>query len=273
MKIFVINLKRSVERKKLFIKNWNPIIDKLSFCEAIDGSLLSEEELSSIVLNYPGLKLTKGEIGCALSHLMIYKRMVKEQIPIALILEDDAILKIGFEPFKNLLHKIEQKKSIPSQSVLFLQNCAETPLNGKKVSVQITKELRIEEVRAAWLSHGYVITLEAAQKLINFLLPIRYEADCWEAFRIGTDIKLLATIPPVILSSDPSFQTSTLHEERLLLVQERKEIRSKQLKREIELSQLRTQFKLFPINRFIKRNKFFPLNRFLRKYKESLKKY
>ena len=45
--------------------------------------------------------MTKGEIGCALSHLKIYQKTVDEDIPYALILEDDTLFDTEFPKYLN----------------------------------------------------------------------------------------------------------------------------------------------------------------------------
>lgn len=64
------------------------------FIEAIDGTQLRDvQEYSSLKRRlFFGRDLTAGEIGCLLSHRKTYKTIIDENIPCALILEDDAIL-------------------------------------------------------------------------------------------------------------------------------------------------------------------------------------
>jgi glycosyl transferase family 25 len=64
------------------------------FIEAVDGSLLSEREISEVYdrkksISSIGRELSRGEIGCALSHRKIYKKMIDNGIEVAVILEDD----------------------------------------------------------------------------------------------------------------------------------------------------------------------------------------
>lgn len=276
MKIFVINLKRASDRKKNFLQNWQPFAKEITFFEAIDGNNLSEKELSDKALHYPSLKLTKGEIACALSHLAIYEKIVAEKIPMALILEDDAILNNEFnaQQVSSLLLKIETLQSeLPKNSVLFLQNGPKSFLGENSFSLQLTESLCLKEAESVWLSHAYIITLSAAKKLTRFLTPIRYEADFWQAFRVGTGIRLLAVCPTLVDSSDPFFETSSLHNNRVPLALERTNIRNKQFEREVELSDLRTQFKIFPINHFLKRNKNLSLKQLIIGLISSRKKY
>ena len=39
-----------------------------------------------------GRELTPGELGCSLSHIRLWEKMVKENIPEVLILEDDLLI-------------------------------------------------------------------------------------------------------------------------------------------------------------------------------------
>lgn len=275
MKIFVINLKRSIDRKHTFQKNWEFASKHIEIFEAVDGKNLSDKQLSKIAPNYQSLNLTKGEIGCALSHLAIYKKIVDECVPMALILEDDAVLieKINHPEFLNLIDKLENASSFPRNSLIFLQDGPKSRLNQKGFCYSLTPKYTIEEMHSVWLTHAYVVSLEAAKLLSKFLVPIRYEADFWEAIRVGTGVRLLAVCPPVIESSDPHYVTSSLHKDRIPLSRERAKTRKQLLKKELELRELRTQFKLFPINRFFRRNKIFPINRFIRNFIRSFRKY
>ncbi len=96
MRIFVINLQSSAERRKDIQSQLEKLGLPFEFFNAVDGKTLTEEDLSA----YDGRKrrlffgkdLSRGEIGCLLSHRAIYRKVVAENIPAALILEDDTIL-------------------------------------------------------------------------------------------------------------------------------------------------------------------------------------
>ena len=95
MKIFVVNLDRSIDRRLAIFTRLQELGLSATRFSAVDGSKLSADEKG-----YNGLKrrllfgkdLTDGEIGCARSHLQIYAMMEREGIELACILEDDAIL-------------------------------------------------------------------------------------------------------------------------------------------------------------------------------------
>ena len=91
MKVFIINLKRSVARRKSIEKECVRYKLDYEFIDAVDGRLLSPTEIKRHTrdLNYA---CRPGEIGCALSHIKAYRLMCDRGINTALILEDDAKL-------------------------------------------------------------------------------------------------------------------------------------------------------------------------------------
>ena len=78
-KIFVINLDKDRNRY-LSTYNWQRI-------PAIYGKNLSASELSKY-----GNKLSNSEIGCYLSHLQALRAIIDQDLPYAVILEDDVTL-------------------------------------------------------------------------------------------------------------------------------------------------------------------------------------
>jgi len=102
--IFIINLARRVDRKHKLINNLNVMkIKNYTFIEAVDGSEL-QNNISSEYYNKEKAIETKrelmpNEIACALSHLKIFRKMVDENIPYAIVMEDDCIPNINLHNF------------------------------------------------------------------------------------------------------------------------------------------------------------------------------
>lgn len=102
-RIFMINLVRRPERRIRMERNFREIGLDVEHIAAIDGKQLTQEYLEEIgVKILPGYAdpfhnrpMTKGEIGCFLSHFWIWEKQVVEKMNEILILEDD----IRFEPY------------------------------------------------------------------------------------------------------------------------------------------------------------------------------
>jgi len=112
-KAFVINLERRKDRLSQFKKrNYDKLTDlDLSIFEAIDSTKFSFTEKLTIFKNYQFNNSlidkfygTTGELGCFLSHYLLWKKSVelKEEI---LIFEDDCIVNSNFHVLNYVLNK------------------------------------------------------------------------------------------------------------------------------------------------------------------------
>lgn len=201
MKVFIINLKRSVERKKSLQERCEQLGLEVKFIKAVDGKALTNKEIkrATAPLNYAFLP---GEIGCALSHQFIYKKMIREKIKAALILEDDVTLP-DFLP--KLLEKISLNKA--QAEVLLLSRVNKY---FKKPIELLDNHLSIHRIQSATTTHSYIINLPAAINLLDALYPVWMTADKWNLFEDYSLLKAYAVIPaPVELS--PSASVSTIN--------------------------------------------------------------
>lgn len=99
VKILVISLERSLDRRKQVEKEMQKISLPWSFLDAVDGSALVEtpvEYKPRKVELLQGYALTPNEIGCYLSHKEAWKYCARENM-LTLILEDDFVLSSNFE--------------------------------------------------------------------------------------------------------------------------------------------------------------------------------
>lgn len=92
--IQVISLETSLERRRVFIAN-NPHI-AFEFFNAVDGFLLSPEEIRDPLRFVQPLHYSAGAYGCALSHRNLWERALHLDAPLT-IAEDDALFRWDFE--------------------------------------------------------------------------------------------------------------------------------------------------------------------------------
>jgi lysyl hydroxylase/galactosyltransferase/glucosyltransferase/procollagen-lysine,2-oxoglutarate 5-dioxygenase len=169
--IFVINLKRCVEKRKKMENRLSGL--NFTIVDACDGKNLSNSELEKInagILKewkdpHSGRNITWGEVGCAVSHHKIYEHCVKNNIENAVIFEDDA------EVPSNLNDKLEN--TFDSLKKLIWDFCyiARKPMEPKK-DMEIIPNM-IRPAYSYWLC-GYIINLEGMKKIIqsNFIKKI-----------------------------------------------------------------------------------------------------
>ncbi len=149
-KIYIVNLKKDKKRKKNIlreIKKQN--LKNYKFIDAIDGNKLKNNQINLLIsknkkfLNPLNTNMSKSEIGCALSHIKIYKEIVRSKIDCALVLEDDAIFLREFT--KNLkefiLNNFRYKKQIILLSELW--EFYKKPLDKKKIMKLLMLQMHI----------------------------------------------------------------------------------------------------------------------------------
>lgn len=205
MKAIVINLQRSRDRRAFMSRQLDALGLDYEFFAAVDGAALSREEVlqscnQKWAKRHIGRQMLPGEIGCALSHLGVYRKVVDENTPMALVLEDDAQLVPAVVP---VLKAFEDRLD-PSDSVF----CLLSPCAGlSEQGIPLTDEYRMARVTAAaYLSHAYVVTQESARKMLSALFPIVQVADDWGWIRAHAGIELWACDP--VLATQPCEEQS-----------------------------------------------------------------
>ncbi|MEY0234132.1 glycosyltransferase family 25 protein [Providencia manganoxydans] len=217
MSTFIINLQECTERRRAMQSQLEKTHLSYQFINAIRGTDLSDEEIKSSVYDYPNCKLTKGEIGCALSHLSIYRMIVEKDISHALILEDDVIIPIDIANTFNEIKKIDNQK----KANVYLLSRVHSYIENKKLNNNIYS------VYNALGAHAYIINKKAAENIISAQKPIIYEADMWWYFKLFKYINLYCYIPYVVALNDESNNDSSLELERTQLANDRANYRRK----------------------------------------------
>lgn len=103
--IYIISLERDFEKRRAISKILKDFDLDFNFIDAIDGITLSDSKVNSIraksvgMIANRGFPATSGEIGCTLSHIKAYQKMLNNNQDWACILEDDVILDERFKVF------------------------------------------------------------------------------------------------------------------------------------------------------------------------------
>ncbi|RYD57372.1 MAG: glycosyltransferase family 25 protein [Sphingobacteriales bacterium] len=187
MKVFVINLKRSEDRRKRVVKHLQDRGVPFELFEAVEGSKLTDEEMEKYcdmerVRKHPKW-LTRGTIGACLSHYHIYKKVVDEGLEGACILEDDIVVD------KNFASVLENLKPVMKQNkftLLYYTSWEQMDLKDTGTHLGWGFELyRMQNLNGLNSAAGYVISHDLCKKMMEFVLPIRHGADSWTDFSKG----------------------------------------------------------------------------------------
>ena len=162
-KIYLINLKSSHERLKASFENFATIGLTFERIEAIDGHIHSAAEYNKVkTIRFISRELSRGEIGCYLSHLLALKTFIGSGVGYALINEDDIILSQDTARFLNGFIAETEAKGL-KWDLLYLSN----PLKSRVFSCVYQGHGR-EVYRSLHLPMGTTATLWTREGAVAF---------------------------------------------------------------------------------------------------------
>ena len=173
--IYVLNLERSPERRAFILGHLASMDLPANIFPAVDGRTLDIPELEgkgiyrdAVARDKFSRSLSAAEIGCALSHVGLYEKLVQEGVEAALVLEDDAMLVNGFrEQLATLMSELPADWDV----VQLIFKCEDVePFSPCLVRFPMRTAM---PVAAA----GYLISRAGAMKLVANAYPLRYPAD------------------------------------------------------------------------------------------------
>lgn len=186
---FVIHVPNlSPERKDFFSKNIkNAGYNNIIIFNGVNG--YDNDEVNNIIKMYKNIKfdnyMSKGMIGCFLSHIKLYSHIIKNKIPISTIFEDD----IYFHSDWNRLAPLFYENTPKDFDLIFMGNQIENCVNNKSIP-------RIHNI-STFCTHAYVITYNGAIKLLNLILNWDYNTKENEIY-VGHSLTGLTAIDIII---------------------------------------------------------------------------
>ena len=232
-KCYVINLKRCTDKRQHMENEFRKLADKginlnHVFFDAVDGK--DSNNLSKYTYNIPnwydpksGKTMTCGEVGCSLSHYLVWKDITNSvdsgTLPLdckVIILEDDVVF--PQDAFKKL--EAYHSKLTQSYDMLYLHR---KPLNP---NAETFVTPNIKTAAYSYWTCAYILTYTGAKKLVdsNFLQNI-LPSDEFLSIMIGAEVngfeklyentpklKCYAVQPNLLTLTSSAFLTSeTLH--------------------------------------------------------------
>jgi GR25 family glycosyltransferase involved in LPS biosynthesis len=154
-KVYIINLKRRADRKKLIIQELAKVgIKNYEFINAVDGNHAeTKEKYKKLKKNKSKIK-SAGHLGCLLSHKKVLKKAYSSNFKQVLILEDDIFFKS-----KNFKEELQSLEMCPWK-IIFLG----APIADKKIF--INKWAYCKRFPG---TYGYLIKRELIEEVLNYI--------------------------------------------------------------------------------------------------------
>ena len=207
LKVFVINLHDDTykrERMKKILLNFSFNYD---FFEAFDGrksDIKSFEGYNDFKRKlFLGRSLFPSELGALESNRLIYKKMVEENIEMALILEDDIFIDNNFEKYLKKILQIDYNWEL----IRFIEN---EKINHSKGRIIVKLDDKYNLKRYPKLfggSHAYLIKKNGAKKLLKLMNNFYHHIDIIMGETWKNNLNSLICNPGLVLQ-DPKLNVS-----------------------------------------------------------------
>ncbi|KAI4583712.1 hypothetical protein R6Z07F_006402 [Ovis aries] len=168
--VFMINLKRRQDRRERMLRALEEQEIACRLVEAVDGKAMNASQVEALGIQmlpgyrdpYHGRPLTKGELGCFLSHHNIWKEVVDRGLQKSLVFEDDLRFEIFFKRrLMNLMRDVEREGL--DWDLIYV--------GRKRMQVEhpekaVPRVRNLVEADYSYWTLAYVISLQGARKLL-----------------------------------------------------------------------------------------------------------
>lgn len=215
--IYVVSLERSLDRRAHMKAQLDRLGLAFEWIAAVDGASLSSEDLRALAgpqafETQPsiGRAMTTSEIGCALTHAEVWRRVANSDAPAALVLEDDV------DVHQKLAAMVQRAAANAEHAdvVLFGHHSSRQPwrpgepfdhvhgalttLSGRAIGQCHRMAPIVEYAQGAY---AYLVTPVGARKLLQLATPIRMPADTVTGYAATAGVRVFAVTPPCVVPS------------------------------------------------------------------------
>uniref|UniRef100_A0A3Q1JHS1 procollagen galactosyltransferase n=1 Tax=Anabas testudineus TaxID=64144 RepID=A0A3Q1JHS1_ANATE len=229
--VFMINLERRTDRRERMLRALYEQEIACKVIAAVDGKAMNVSEVHTMGIHmlpgysdpYHGRPLTKGELGCFLSHYNTWKEIVERGLPTSLVIEDDLRFEVFFKRrLMNLMSEVEDEGL--DWDLIYIGRKRMQVDHPEKAVPNVHN---LVEADYSYWTLGYMISLQGANKLlkaeplkkilpVDEFLPIMYNkhpvSDYMEQFETR-DLKAFSAEPllvyPTHYTGDPGYISDT----------------------------------------------------------------
>jgi glycosyl transferase family 25 len=175
--IWVISLERAPERRAAITEALGSRGLAFEFIDAVDGQALTQAQRQAYshwrALFETGRGLGRGMLGCSLSHLAVYRRMLAEDVPVVAVLEDDV------EPLDGLATILDSVDAFPPDwQVITLHSLFASadprPVDGRVIADRFQV---CTYARMPFGTQGYLINEHGARRVLDVAYPVGLPPD------------------------------------------------------------------------------------------------
>lgn len=245
---YVISLPDELTRRTSIMQQCRRFSIEPKIIDAVDMRQASSEQIQELSA-IPSFKkiskqrwLSKGELGCALSHLKAYKQIIEHNEKYAFIVEDDAY----FIRNPSILLHIENLEKVSNQypfDILILGYVKtlepQLPYYYRRIPIKKRAILQQKDEEiifgTPWEQYAcgtvaYIIHQKAARSILQFNQKPCVTADDWLCFTQYCDLQVLHARPTFVLEDLENFASTIRQEKNNFLQPKRSSIMIRSIK-------------------------------------------
>lgn len=216
MQAFVINLARSVERRSHISAQLDLIGVSYEIVTAVDGRDLDLADPAVVDPSRTSRSCgdrwvatwsRRGVAACALSHMVVRRRILDAGLPAAVVLEDDVTLDPGLIQTLDCLPDHLERAEVALLHFDTPGRCLLTPQGGVTL-VDGRQLLHPAGDTRIFSAAAYVITREACARMEAAMRPVRCCPDEWNFYRDQGVLDRLRCVTPPPVSKEPRFEST-----------------------------------------------------------------
>ena len=199
-KIFVINLKDSVERYNYVKSQFDKLGLEIERIEGVDADSLTQDNIKEVYSSEKNRKtyvrpLHKGQIACYMAHVKAWKAIVEQDLDYAIVLEDDAKINGKFsKALKFFDSTFGRWDFVRVQSNAKLKRVFHSENMGDFSFVQY--------INTPGNTLGQVVSKSTAIKLVEGLLPFGMPVDTNQQYYYKIGVRIDSLRPPIASNSE-----------------------------------------------------------------------
>lgn len=187
--VYVISLNGATQRQALIKAHLDQLGIQFEWVEAVRGSALTLQDRQQI---NPTGNMSPGQIGCYLSHIRLYERLVAQHTPVALVLEDDTVLHPSVKTLvqqgcltQDFDYCFLGSDDAGDSGYVFFDASKSVALTGQHLAYPLSA--------GPFCTNAYLVTLGGAKKRLTCAYPARSAIDHYRYLPYTP--RFMATIP------------------------------------------------------------------------------
>ena len=211
MRAYVINLARSVERRRSITAQLTKYGVEFEIVEAVDGRELDLTDTAVIASIAPSFLsadwFRPGHVACTMSHLNVCRKILADGLDHALVLEDDVIVPAEVSSVADAVaaHLTGAQVALlnfdsPSVCVMSRRDARELP-GSRQLMLPVDLSQLVSGA-------AYIITREACKRMAKQAPPVCAKADDWARHYREGILDNVRCVVPMVATKDPGFAST-----------------------------------------------------------------